>query len=390
MPVLTASNSLYLHIPFCTVRCTYCAFNTYINLESLIEPFTNALIREIECVARSSSGLKLHTIYFGGGTPSLLSHIQIGRILSTVRREFELAVDAEISMEANPDDIHLDYVHALMEQGINRLSLGMQSANNRELQLFGRRHDADTIHRAVAASRRAGLKNLNLDLIFGIPHQTLNDWEVSLDQLLWLHPEHISVYALGLEDGTAMNSWVQKGKLPLPDDDLTADMYEFADEYFNTQGYQQYEISNWSLPSRECKHNKQYWLNLPYLGLGPGAHGYMDRLRYETILSPHRYINLLINSDTSRAFPLTPAVNDWHEIDTDTEIAETLLMGLRLTQTGISRFDFVQRFGKDVMECHGSTIEKFVESGLLILDDKKLILSPKGRFLSNMIFREFV
>jgi oxygen-independent coproporphyrinogen III oxidase len=390
MSVLTASNSLYLHIPFCTVRCTYCAFNTYINLESLIEPFTNALIREIEFVARSHSGLRLHTIYFGGGTPSLLSHTQIGRILSTVRREFDLDADAEISMEANPDDIHIDYVLALMEQGINRLSLGMQSANNRELQLFGRRHDADTIHRAVAAARRAGLKTLNLDLIFGIPHQTLSDWEVSLNQLLVLHPEHLSIYALGLEDGTAMNSWVQKGKLPLPDDDLTADMYEFADEYLNNHGYQQYEISNWSLPSRECKHNKQYWLNLPYLGLGPGAHGYMEHLRYETILSPHRYINLLTNSDASRKFPLTPAVNDWHEIDRDTEIAETLLMGLRLTQTGINRFDFVQRFGSDVMDYHGSTIEKFAESGLLILDDKMLKLSPKGRFLSNMIFREFV
>jgi len=187
------STSLYLHVPFCTVKCTYCAFNTYVNLESLIEPFTNALIREIEYVGKSSPGLRLDTVYFGGGTPSLLSYTQIGRIMSTIRREFDLQDDAEISLEANPDDVYLDYVQALMEQGINRLSLGMQSASDRELQLFARRHNVDTVHRAVSAAKRAGLGNLSLDLIFGVPHQTLADWELSLNQLLAFHPEQLSI-----------------------------------------------------------------------------------------------------------------------------------------------------------------------------------------------------
>ncbi len=187
-----------------------------------------------------------------------------------------------------------------------------------------------------------------------------------------------------------MANWVQRGILPLPDDDLTADMYELADALLNDHEYRQYEISNWSSEGKESKHNKQYWLNLPYLGLGPGAHGYANKIRYETILSPHRYIDALMRTHISYDFPLTPAVNHWQVIGRETEISETLLMGLRLTSSGINRSDFVERFGEDVMNFHGQTIQHFVETGLLILDDTTLKLSSKGRFLSNMIFRDLV
>jgi oxygen-independent coproporphyrinogen-3 oxidase len=383
--------SLYLHIPFCTVRCTYCAFNTYVNLESLIQPFTNALVSEIEYLSQSNSGFPVHTIYFGGGTPSLLSHTQIGHILDTIRKGFDLEPNAEISMEANPDDIHIDYVQAVLSQGINRLSLGMQSANNHELKLFGRRHDAEAVNRAVSDARQAGVSNLNLDLIYGLPQQSLADWDLSLNEAMALSPEHLSLYSLGLEEGTAMESWVTNGKLPVPDDDLTADMYELADSVLANHGYEQYEISNWSLPGKTCLHNEQYWLNKPYPGLGPGAHGYVADIRYETVASPHRYIKLLLNeSSHDHEFPLTPAVKSWVVLDKETEIAETLLMGLRLTQRGIDRAVFRQRFGDDLMALRGTVINRFVDSGLLYLTDTHVRLTNQGRFLSNMIFRELV
>jgi oxygen-independent coproporphyrinogen-3 oxidase len=383
--------SIYIHIPFCTVRCTYCAFNTYINLETLIEPFTNSLITEIEHLARINPGLRVHTLYLGGGTPSLLSIDQVGRILKTVRNGFEMNGHVEISMEGNPDDIHKDYVQGLMGEGVNRLSLGMQSANNHELSLFGRRHDSDTVYKAVSAVRQAHMDNLNLDLIFAVPHQTLRDWEASLMQVMALRPDHLSLYALGLEEGTAMESWVAKGKLPQPEDDLVADMYELATAILAEHQYIQYEISNWSLAGKSCRHNEQYWLNQPYIGVGPGAHGYISGIRYETVLSPHRYVGLLSQADFSaHSFPLTPAVNKWFQVDRSVEIAETLLMGLRLTQHGVSRSAFQERFGVDVMDVHDQTLGKFIDTGLLALTDEWLCLTHQGRFLSNMIFRELV
>jgi oxygen-independent coproporphyrinogen-3 oxidase len=382
--------SLYLHIPFCNIKCTYCAFNTYIHLESLIEPFTDALIREVEIVGSSKPRQPVGTIYIGGGTPSLLTPEQIGRILEAIYSNFDVLPTVEISMESNPSDIHQDYMGALKRLGINRLSIGMQSANDNELTLFGRRHDNDAVVKAVSAARHGGFDNLNLDLIYGFPHQTLESWEASLQQMLILQPEHISLYALGIEEGTAMSAWVANGRLPLPDDDLAADMYDLATDILAHEGYEQYEISNWSKPGYECRHNLQYWRNLPYPGLGPGAHGYAAGVRYSIILSPHRYIQALKSNSSEYEFPRTPTIDQWAVVDRDTEITDTLLMGLRLTKEGIHRSTFKKRFGADVLETHGTLIERFVNSGLLHLDDQVVRLTQQGRLLSNMIFRELV
>jgi oxygen-independent coproporphyrinogen-3 oxidase len=382
--------SVYLHIPFCNIKCTYCAFNTYTHLESLIEPFVGALIREIEIAGKSKPGQPVHTIYLGGGTPSLLTPDQIGRILEAVHLHFDVLPGAEISMESNPSDIHRDYMAALRRLGINRLSLGMQSANDNELSLFGRRHDNDAVARAVSASRAGGFDNLNLDLIYGFPHQTLDTWRNTLHQMLALAPEHVSLYALGIEDGTAMKAWVSTGRLPEPDDDLAADMYDLATDMLAAAGYEQYEISNWSKPGYECLHNLQYWRNLPYPGFGPGAHGYAADVRYATILSPHRYIRALESADSDYEFPRTPAVDQWNPVDRDAEIADTLLMGLRLTKEGIGRLAFKERFGEDLLQIHGALIERFVGNGLLYVDEQVVRLTSQGRLLSNMIFRELV
>jgi oxygen-independent coproporphyrinogen-3 oxidase len=243
---------------------------------------------------------------------------------------------------------------------------------------------------AVKAARSAGFDNLNLDLIYGIPRQTLDDWTTSLNQALVLQPEHVSLYALGLEDGTPLKSWVVTGELPEPDDDLAADMYELATDLLGGAGYEQYEISNWSQPGYRSRHNLQYWYNLPYIGVGPGAHGFAGGVRYSTVMLPQKYIYDLCHVSKTYEFPYSPATAHAVVVDRDNEIAETLIMGLRLTQEGIRREVFARRFGIDLLDLHGPVIDKYVCHGLLDVNADVVRLTPRGRLLSNMIFRELV
>jgi oxygen-independent coproporphyrinogen-3 oxidase len=382
--------SIYLHVPFCRVKCTYCAFNTYVHLDSLIEPFVDALIREIAFVGGAKPKQPVWTVFFGGGTPSMLTPAQFKRILDAIRAHFALADDAEISLEANPGDLDLEYLTALRRLGINRISIGMQSANANELALFHRRHDNDAVVRSVSAARAAGFDNLNLDVIYGAPHQTLDSWETTLRQMIRLRPEHVSLYALGLEDNTLMKTWVERGRLPEPDDDLAADMYELATTLLAEAGLEQYEISNWSMPGRQCQHNLQYWRNWPYVGVGPGAHGFAGGVRYSTVLAPQRYIRLLTEQPLAHEYPLTPAADQAVKVDRDAEIAETLIMSLRLTQEGISRRAFADRFGADLLDVHPETIARYRGLGLLEVTDERVRITQQGRLLSNMIFRDLV
>jgi oxygen-independent coproporphyrinogen III oxidase len=382
--------SLYIHIPFCTSKCTYCAFNTYIHLEHLIEPFVNALTNEIITIASDNPYPEVSTVYFGGGTPSLLEQTHFEHLLTTIHDHFCVIPDAEISTETNPNDLSTAYLQGLHEAGVNRLSIGMQSSNFSELKLFARRHDHPTVVRAVEMARAAGFDNINLDLMYGFPHQTLASWAETLDAVCDLQPEHISLYALGLEDGTPLYNWVQSGQLPQPDDDLAADMYEMATTRLAEAGYQQYEISNWCLPGYACQHNLQYWYNRPYLGLGPGAHGFAGGVRYATELSPQRYIKALSAVVDNMTFPHTPAVVDSVRVAFGDEVAETLIMNLRLTDTGVSRTDFRNRFGVDLLAIHGELLRRFEHMGLLTITPTSVCLTANGRLLSNVIFRELV
>lgn len=383
-------HALYLHVPFCSTKCTYCAFNTYIQLEHLIDPFVDALIAEVRGVGRHN--LDVHTIFFGGGTPTLLTPEHFARIFDAIHACYNVYPDAEITLEANPNDLNRDYAAALRRVGFNRISIGMQSANENELQLFRRRHDNDAVARAVSAARAGGFDSLNLDLIYGIPHQTLDGWRNTLTQTLALKPEHISLYALGLEEGTAMDHWVKTGRLPEPDDDLAADMYDLATDMLGAAGCQQYEISNWARPGYECRHNLQYWRNLPYLGFGPGAHGYAGGVRYSVILSPQRYIKLLtaFEPESFAPFPHSPAADMFDVVSREGEIAETLIMGLRLLREGIHRPTFRQRFGVDLLDVHRQTLDRFASTGLLTVTEERVTLTDQGRLLSNMVFRELV
>ncbi len=428
--------SLYLHIPFCVHRCGYCDFNTYAGLEALIPAYTDALVREIEqAAAQAAAGqpgrLPAHTIFFGGGTPSLLPIPALERILGALRASFDLDPQAEITLEANPGTLSPEYLHALHALGVNRLSLGVQSANPGELRLLERQHDFPDVIRSVTWARQAGFDNLSLDLIFGLPEQSLASWQRSLERVLDLQPEHLSLYALTIEHGTPFGHWARRGLLSAPDPDAAAEMYEWASERLERSGYAPYEISNWARadapgpagqaaqrvtpaddttsPALACRHNLQYWHNLPYLGLGAGAHGYAAGQRTINTLSPQAYIQRLsgqaapTTGDAPLAepatsagrppFPITAATQSAQPIDRAAEIGETMMMGLRLVREGVSDAVFQARFGQSLREVFPKQIEHLQRQGLLEWagpDGDRLRLTRRARLIANRVFVEFI
>ena len=386
--------AVYLHIPFCVHRCGYCDFNTYAGLDELIPAYTAALRREIALVGQAAGErLPVHTIFFGGGTPSLLSGAQLEAILHSLEDAFDWQPGIEITLEANPGTVSLASLREMRRLGLNRLSLGMQSAHPGELRLLERQHDYPEVTRAVAAARRAGFDNLNLDLIFGLPEQELSTWQNSLELALGLHPEHLSLYALTLEHGTPLKRWASRGLIPEPDPDLAAEMYEWADGRLAAAGYEQYEISNWSIAQQPCRHNLQYWRGLPYLGLGAGAHGYAAGVRTANVLAPAAYIARLDNS-SAHEFPRTLATASLTPVDRQAEIGETMMMGLRLTQEGVSEADFQARFGQSLEALFASEIKELQGYGLLEwvgeTPQRRLRLTSRGRLLGNQVFMRFI
>ena len=317
-------------------------------------------------------------------------------MLQAVAAAFDLLPEAEITMEANPGTLARDYLQALRGLGVNRLSLGVQSANPGELLLLERIHDYPDVIRSVTWARQAGFDNLNLDLIFGLPEQELSTWQRTLGLVLGLYPEHFSLYALSLEHGTPFGRWAKRGLLSTPDPDRAADMYEWASEQLDAHGYGQYEISNWAqrLPDgnvRACRHNLQYWRNQPYLGLGAGAHGYAAGVRTANVLAPGAYIQRLLHAGGDLpAFPRTPATQTATTIDREAEIAETMMMGLRLTQEGVSNEAFLARFGETLEQRFGAQIEKLRRQGLLEWRDQRLRLTQTARLVGNRVFVEFI
>ncbi len=397
--------SLYLHIPFCRHRCAYCDFNTYDRLETLIPAYVQALRAELRCVAHNAAPrLPVHTVFFGGGTPSLLPAESLGSVMAEIRQGFDLDAGAEISLEANPGTLSAEYLLALRKIGVNRLSLGMQSAQPGELLLLERQHGYQDVQQSVSWARRAGFDNLNLDLIFGLPEQSLESWEESLRLALDLHPEHLSLYALSLEHGTPMRRWYERGLLPEPDPDLAAEMYEAASERLASAGYLQYEISNWARRDSGgqplfCRHNLQYWRLHPYLGFGAGAHGYAHGVHTSNVLAPAAYIQRLqpvlemAGISPGAAFPRSPANSSAEQPDLEEQMGEWMMMGLRLTQEGVSAQDFQQRFGRNLQQVYRRQIERLVELGLLewhALPSERLRLSERGRLLGNQVFMEFI
>ena len=385
--------SLYFHIPFCRHRCAYCDFNTYARMDHLIPAYTSALENEIVRVTENAGArLPVHTIFFGGGTPSLLPLERIGGILSICHERFNLFEDVEITLEANPGTVSHQWLLGVRALGVNRLSFGMQSADPAELRFLEREHGLRDVIDAVSWSRDAGFENLSLDLIFGLPGQSLPTWEATLAAALSLHPDHLSLYALTVEEGTPLNRWVERGLVSAPDDDSAADMYDKAIEVLARHGLEQYEISNWALPGRECRHNLQYWLDLPYLGFGAGAHGYANGVRTANVKGIREYIRT-VEMGTSGEFPHSPAVHSKVAINVETEMGEVMMVGLRLTERGVVDREFHARFGRHLIDVYEHPIEKLQREGLLEWKDgpgSALRLTRNGRLFGNRVFREFI
>jgi oxygen-independent coproporphyrinogen-3 oxidase len=391
--------SIYVHIPFCRHRCAYCDFNTFAGLEDLMPAYVRALEAEIRAVGRSAErldrGRRVHTLFFGGGTPSLLSAEQLGAILTQLHRNFELTSSVEISLEANPGTADLEGLRAMRRLGVNRLSLGMQSSHDDELAMLERQHGMNDVRRSVSGARQAGFENINLDLIYGLPGQDLARWQTSLKAAIDLAPDHLSLYALSLEFGTPMRKWVQDGQLPAPDPDLAADMYDLASDVLQGAGFLQYEISNWARPGSDgepmaCQHNLQIWRNRDYLGFGAGAHGCAAGWRTRAARSPRGYIDRLSGPETEEVFPFSRAT-EWREPQSTQQAAEdTMILGLRLTREGVSRRAYAQRFGRSMEADHGDKIRALAALGLLEDTAERVRLSPKARLLGNQVFQRFL
>ena len=374
--------SLYLHIPFCHTRCHYCDFNTYAGILPLREPYVQALLIEIELAGTLAQHIngqprRARTIFFGGGTPSLLSVEQTTRLLNACRNAFAVDEDAEVTLEANPGTLSQEQLLGLRAAGVNRLSMGAQSFDAELLHILGRIHSPEEIRHALHNARAAGFTSINLDLMFGLPEQTMQHWRETLDQALDLRPEHLSLYSLIIEEGTPFYTWTQEGRIIPGDEDLCADMYEYADERLQAAGYENYEISNWALPGHQCSHNLTYWHNLPYLGMGAGAYSCFGGRRFSNVCAPLEYIRLL------RAHQCPEAESE--TVGRAQEMSETAFLGLR-TAIGIHLPTFEQRFGESFAQFAGDRLYIVAEAGLLEQTHDWLRLTKRGRLLGNEVF----
>ena len=394
--------SLYVHVPFCATKCPYCDFNTYASIEGLMEPYIGALCRELRFWGEALRSPTVSSVFFGGGTPSYLGRGQLSAVMETVRGSFELARDTEITAEANPDDLTDVKIEELQSAGINRLSVGVQSLDDDLLVALGRRHSAAEAEAAVARAARAGFNNLSIDLMYGLPAQTLELWADTLGRALDLGTAHASMYALTVEEGTPLARSVSAGETEAPDPDLAADMYAATERIMEARGFRHYEISNWCLSGRESRHNLTYWLNRPFLGVGPGAHSYLGRVRFSVMRSPREYTARLSAGHAASGDESWPDllrslsfVEQVTEVDRDEEMAETMMMGLRL-DVGVSESGFRRRFGRALSDVYGPIIDSAARQGLLEwrqgpdrADGRSICLTARGRLLGNEVFSRF-
>ena len=334
------------------------------------------------------------TIFFGGGTPSLIKVEWIEALIDCIRSEFGLAEDAEISLEANPGTLSHGFAAGLLNAGVNRLSIGVQSFAERDLTLLGRIHSPSQAIEAIHSTRQAGFMNISLDLMFGIPGQSLAGWKANLQQAIALQPDHLSLYSLILEPGTRLFDDVESGKTQPISDDLSADMYEFAIDKLTQDGYSHYEISNWaSGDAFEARHNKIYWKNQDYLGVGAGAHSSLNGMRVANTPSIVNYILRLTESrpEANNAFP---AAVETLKLDLFTTQQETMMLGMRLTKEGVSDFDFRDRFGAAIMDVFPKEVKRIIDNKLAewraFPDGPHLVLTRRGVLLGNQVFQEFV
>lgn len=367
---------LYLHVPFCDRRCHFCGFFTRARRGDRVAAFVSDLLAEIQLHGRTGTlrGRTVETIYFGGGTPTTLSSGQLLNIREACRQSFVVDPAAEVSIEANPASVEEAFLRALREGGFNRLSLGAQSFDDAELKAANTPHTAQEIVQAVGAARRAGFANLNLDLIYGLPGQSLTCWLANLDSAIALAPEHLAFYGLTIEEGTQLHREMERGQLNLPDDDTLADMYQEGRDRLRAAGYLQYEVSNFARPGHACRHNLGYWTDREWLGLGPSAHSYLDGARFSAVASLEAYHRLVSAG--------VPPVAEREPGTPDLRLREAVAFGLR-TVAGVACAPLRKRYCLDPIERFREPIERLTCDGWVVLEGDVLRASDDGLLLAD-------
>ncbi|MBU3645658.1 MAG: coproporphyrinogen III oxidase [Candidatus Nanopelagicaceae bacterium] len=375
--------SFYIHIPYCIKRCGYCDFNTYTpaelqgpDLESVSKNYISAVLKEIELAQKTVGAAEVPSIFFGGGTPSLMPAAELARVIQEIRDRFELSPDIEITIEVNPDSVSLDFLEKMRQAGANRISMGMQSAVPHVLKVLDRTHNPENVSTAVEKARKAGFEHVSVDLIYGAPGESVSDWQQSVTSALQLPIDHISAYALIIEKGTKLAAQISRGEVQMPPDEETAEKYLIADSAFEAAGFNWYELSNWSKPGGQCRHNIAYWNGSMWWGVGPGAHSYFDNRRWWNVKHPATY-QQKINAGES------PVQSE--EILSEENLADEYLMLQIRRREGIPH--------RNLKDSQVSRAAEYVDSGHLDQAEwtaQKLVLTQQGRLIADRIVRDLV
>ncbi len=369
---------LYLHIPFCSSICNYCNFNRGLFDQPLKDRYVQALTREVRDAA---DGAEADTIYFGGGTPSLLEPVEVAALIEACRASFRIAADAEITLETNPETVTTDRLERFRAAGVNRISFGVQSFRDEELQRLGRLHSAERARSAMTEARRAGFRNVSLDLMMWLPQQSGADWRESVEQLIDRAPEHASLYLLELYPNAPLKEEMARSGWSLAPDDDAADMYLWSMERLEQVGYQQYEVSNVARPGRESRHNLKYWQDGEWLGFGCGAHSTRHGVRWKNVSSTTDYIDKVSSG--------APLAAERRPLETEDQLEEALFMGLRLT-SGVDLLHIGRRYGVDVWARFGTELQPYLDADLVRREGSRLWLTREGMLVSNEIMAVFV
>ncbi len=374
---------IYIHIPFCATRCHYCNFATGGYESELARRYTAAARAEIERaeVSKKPEMRRADTIYFGGGTPTTLTIEQISDLIETCRQTFDIAPDSEITAEANPGSVSQNYLEELRAAGVNRLSFGVQSFDDGELQMIGRTHSSEDAREAVRMARAAGFANVSIDLIAGLPEQKMETWRRNLEEAFALEPDHLSVYLLELYKDAPLLHRINRGELRAIDDELTVEMYFALVDEAERQGFEHYEISNWARPGFESRHNLKYWTGAPYWAFGVSAAGYDGQTRWSNTRNIHEYLAKIESGQS----PVAETI----ELNEDDRQSENLFLRLRL-KDGVDLGEHQRRFGVNTLERYRDEIERLREAGLIEFDENRLKISRAGTVLANEVFAAFI
>ncbi|SCX94842.1 radical SAM family heme chaperone HemW [Alkaliphilus peptidifermentans] len=372
---------LYIHIPFCERKCYYCDFNSYSGENTKIQAYLEALLKEIAFYKDELKGHNIKTIFIGGGTPSLMDGRQVDELMNNIYRNYSLDNRAEITIESNPGTLNIDKLQEYRKAGVNRLSVGLQACQDHLLKKLGRIHNYKEFINNIEIAKKVGFSNINVDLMFGLPGQTLDEWKLSLDEIVNLDIPHISAYSLIWEEGTPFYKAYQEQQLMPLEEELELKMFHFTMEYLKENKYHHYEISNYAKRNFECQHNHIYWKNQFYLGLGAGGHSYLQNRRFYNEGSIDGYLRMI---KEGRA-----PVEENIKLTRKDEISETMFLGLRLME-GISIETFSNRFGESPFSIYGDKLEKLKRQELITYNQEKIQLTPKGIDLANLVFTEML